>query len=108
MTKFLETASRIVFWVFVVVALLTIVHALGIWLFGMDGRDIDGLVGVIVSAIVSVVLFLLAKALMEMSRLESDPRDMLEGLANVADRISERARAAAAQQAESSEKAEQK
>ena len=98
MKNVLETASKIVYWVFVVFAVLTFLQGIWVGMFGMGmfGSG-DKLPGILHSGAMCVVLFLLAYALAELSRLHSDfdQKEMLEGLANVASRISERARAAA-------------
>ena len=68
-------------------------------LFGLAGLSNAGVdsAGVVVSGVLTVVLYFLASALTELGRLHSDfdQKEMLEGLANVASRISDRARAAA-------------
>lgn len=96
MKNFLETGSKVVYWVFVVLAVWTVLQALLFGLAVLSNASVDS-AGVVVSGVLTVVLYFLASALSELGRLHSDfdQKEMLEGLANVASRISDRARAAA-------------
>ncbi len=96
MKNFLEAASKVIYWVFVVFAAWTVLQAILFSLAGLSNAGVDS-AGVVVSGVLTVVLYFLASALTELGRLHSDfdQKEMLEGLANVASRISDRARAAA-------------
>ena len=109
MKKFLTVASKVSYWVCVIYAFLTVIGALVALLFQADLTRSPEL---LVMAIITLVLFLLGKALSELSGMhgELDQKDLLEKIANMASRVSDRARAAAnkedegAKQTEESEK----
>ncbi len=101
MKNFLETTSKVVFWVFVGFAVWTVLQGVFYGLASLGGAT-PSISGIVVSGVLSVVLYFLASALTELGRMHSDfdQKEMLEGLANVASRISERARAAAQKEEE--------
>ena len=96
MNHHLETASKISFCIFLVLAAWAIFNGMWYWMFGIEGpKELFELVGTVVTVTVFILFFLIAKALRELSQMMSNDMSFLNRVSEMAASVSAKAQAAA-------------
>ena len=96
MNHHLETTAKIAFCIFLVLAASAIFTGTWYWMFGIEGaKDLGELLGTVVTVTVSILFFLIAKALRELSQMMSNDMSFLNRVSEMAASVSAKAQAAA-------------